>query len=485
MPEPVLQSSSPTTNEVNVNLNVQMILTWDVALSAVTASPAIIYLENSETDEVVDSDVQYTAGGLAVTVVPDRQLQPNTAYILRITGTDTSTSLGALEAVDTTELSSTISIPFQTGTEISTSGLEKTFEEETAEGDLELPDQVTVSPTNTFYVCSTNPENKAWDVPRSLDEIRIAFSSLIDDDLVNENTVTVEVFPFLEDPKHFAVPSYQGASEDPDYLPQFEWQAPQTDANGTELNWIPPTGTLSVSSTEVIWSKETGVDFPYNSCIEVTLDRTLGDTGANTLGVDQQFTFYTDPWPEWVSPRRIRRALHPINLAEYPDDVLGLAAWNASIQVGDLVQWALDDLILPPRLVRDLVEAKTIADIFRMLMAEKQLAAGEYKRLGDMEHEIRFPTSRAADAKPEKLRAADEEIAKLEARVRNYWIGTPRTFVKGLLGAHERPNYRTRLWRQVGKTLSYDTRPVVENLPAGNTAAERWPSSPGQNDQWS
>jgi hypothetical protein len=484
MPEPTLSTSSPDVNDVNVNLNVQVLLTFVTSLDATTVSPAIIYLENTDLDEVVNSTLQYTAGETTVILVPDRQLEPNTAYQLRITGLDTATSLGALQAFDDTDLTTTATVPFQTGTEISTDGLDKTAEEEAAEGDLDFPDSVTVTPESNFYVVSTNPENRAWDVPHTLSEIRIEFSENVDAAGVSANSVVVDIFPFLDDPKHFAVEAFRGASANPQILPYFEWEGETEDANGTPLDFDPPTGNLSVEDEVILWTPAS--ELPYNATVEVTLDRILGTTGSDdTLGIDQRFTFYTDPWPEWVTPRRVRRALHPVDLTDFPDDVLGLSVWNASVQVGDLVKWALADFILPPRTIRDLVEAKTIAEVFRMLLAEKQMAAGQYKRLGDMEHEIRYPTSRAADAKPEQLRKAEEDITKLEARIRNYYLGTPRTFVKGLLGAHERPNYRTRLWRLYDKTFTFSALPVVEGIPAGNTASERWPKVPGTLDSWS
>ena len=62
MPEPTLSTSSPDVNDVNVNLNVQVLLTFVTSLDATTVSPAIIYLENTDLDEVVNSTLQYTAG---------------------------------------------------------------------------------------------------------------------------------------------------------------------------------------------------------------------------------------------------------------------------------------------------------------------------------------------------------------------------------------------------------------------------------------
>jgi hypothetical protein len=483
MPAPALVSSTPSDGAVNVYLNQRVTLNWDQTMQGSTMTPALMILEDTDLDEAIDFTVEYTTGALVATIVPDRQLEPNTTYRLQLTGTDTATSLGAIKASDSTDLATTIYILFTTGTEIETEGLPKTPEEEAAEGDLDLPDDVVITPTD-FHVVSTNPENRAWKVARDLSEIRVTFSEGVDSERVNADSVVVDIFPFLEDPKHFAVPAFQGATADPTVEPQFEWQNDGEDATGLELDFDPPTGSLLVDGANVIWQKEADKDFPYNSCVEVTLDRSLADTGENELGIDQRFTFYTDPWPNWVSARRVRRALHPIDLGEFPDDVLGLAVWNASIEVGDLMQWVISDMELPPAVVRDLVECKTIADVFRMLLAQKQLSAGEYKRLGDMEHEVKYPTSRAADAKPAKLQAAEECIAKLEARIRNYWIGTPRIFIKGRLGSFERPNYRTRLWRLATKSFTIDSSPIVENLPAGNTAAERWPNTPGVNDPW-
>jgi len=482
MPTPVLSSTLPADTAVNVDLNVRIVLTWSTSMKAVTMSPALIMIENTDLDALVDATIEYAAGDTTALVIPDRLLEANTTYRLTFVGTDTSTSLGEIQASDDSPFPNTAYVSFTTGTEISTEGLDKTPEQEEVEGDLDLPDGVTVAQQD-FYVVSTNPENRAWHVDRNLDVITVEFSDSVDASRVNSNSVVVEIFPYLEDPQHFAVPAYQGAGADPLTLPRFEWMGPYDETGGI-LNFDAPTGVLSVSDTEILWTKDPSRDYPYNATVEVTLDRSLADTGANELGVDQRFTFYIDPWPDWVSARRIRRALHPVDLTDFPDDVLGLAVWNATVEVGDLVHWLLDDQTLPPKQIRELIECRTVADVFRMMLAEKQLAAGQFKRLGDLEHEIRYPTTKVTDVKPEKLRKAEECDEELTARIRGYWLATPRVFVKGRLGLHERPNYRTRLWRTFQKLYTYDATPVVEGVPAGNTANERYPTLPGVLDGW-
>ena len=456
-------------------------MTWSTSMKAVTMSPALVLLENTDLDALTDVTVEYAAGDTTALVIPDRLLEANTTYRLTLVGTDTSTSLGEIQASDDSPFPNTAYVSFTTGTEISTEGLDKTPEQEEVEGDLDLPDGVTVAQQD-FYVVSTNPENRAWHVDRDLDVITITFSDSVDAARVNTNSVVVEIFPYLEDPQHFAVPAFQGASADPQMLPQFEWEGPYDDTGGI-LNFDAPTGVLSVSDTDILWTRGTA-EFPYNATIEITLDRSLADTGSNELGVDQRFTFYIDPWPDWVSARRIRRALHPIELTDFPDDVLGLAVWNSTVEVGDLIHWLLDDKTLPPKQIRELIESRTVADIFRMMLVEKQLAAGQFKRLGDMEHEVRYPTSKLTDVKPEKLRKAEERDQALTAQIRGYWLSTPRYFVKGRLGVHERPNYRTRLWRTYEKQQTFNATPVVERVPAGNTASERFPTLPGALDGW-
>jgi hypothetical protein len=487
MPVPTLVSSTPANDEVNVNLNDAISLVWSTSMSPSTMSPVLMTVENTDMDDYIDVTIQYTTGSTSVTITPDRQFEANTTYVVRLLGANDVAS--PIQSSDFNDLATTASITFQTGTEISAEGLEKTPEQEEVEGDLDLPDNVVVTETS-FSVIQTNPENRAWDVPKALEDITVEFSEDVDSGTVNESTFAVRVFPYLEDPLHFAVPVFLGSGEDPNTVPRFEWQdeGDFEDATGGTVEFDPPTGSLVVAGNTVAWVRGLEREFPYNSTVEVTLDRSLADTGGNELAIDQRFTFYVDPWPEWVSPRRIRLALHPVDLAEFPDDVLGLTIWNSTIEVGDMVEWALEDEWLadnlPPRVYKQLVEAKTVADVFRMLLAEKQLAAGEYKRLGDMEHEIRFPTSRAADAKPEQLRKAEEDIAKLIDKIKGYLIKSPRLFIKGGLSVHERPNYRTRLWRTYEKSSTWDTSVVVEAVPAGNTASERNPILPGALDGW-
>jgi hypothetical protein len=314
------------------------------------------------------------------------------------------------------------------------------------------------------------------------DSIIITFNDAVDPALVDEETVDIIIEPFFDEDQHFAV---DRTGDDGMVCPVFEFQDFTGHSllyGGGPLDFTPPTGTISVTGNQIIWTRQSDKPFAYNSLVEVTLDGSLASTGGNELGRDKRFVFYTDPWPDWVSVRRIRHELYPIDLTQYPDDVIGLSIWANSMEVGHFIRWAISDLKLPSRAVKQLVTCETVADMFRALTAVKGILQGQYKRLGDFEIEYKYPTARSADVKPLKQQEAEECIKTLRERFSRYW-NRPRSFVKGIYSVHDRPDYRRRLWYAAQDYT--ETQRVVEDLPAANLTTERASGIPGSLDTWS
>lgn len=482
MAAPTFVSSSPTAGEVDVDLNQAIRLTFSEALDPATVVGALVQLKHVALDEIVETTLELSDDGTVVTITPAELLFQNASYQVTVVGADTAGALGAVKSLTGDSLATTVLLTFQTGTGILTDPLAKTQDQIDAEGDLVLPENVEVTPDSSFGVSATDPHNHAWAVLLSKDKIEITFNDSVDPDTVDIESVDVDIFPFFEEDQHFAVDGIINA--DGDICPYFEFQGKTADYDDNPLDFSAPTGALSVTGQKVIWTRDTGTLFPYNACIEVFLDSSLASTGGNELGSDKRFVFYTKPWPDWVSVRRLKHELYPIDLSSMPDDYLGLTIWSSTMEIGNFIRWAISDLKLPSRTVKKLVKCYTVAQVFYALTAEKGLLQGTYKRLGDFEVEVRNPTARSADVKPFKLQQAEECIKKLLKRLTAWW-NRPRNFVKGSRSVYARPDFRRRLWRDGSTTYRYNTVQVVEDVPAANTAYEREPGLPGQYDTWS
>jgi hypothetical protein len=479
---PTLVSSTPVTGAVNVDRNVAISLVFSEAMDEATMVSALVQLKHIELDEILEADLSLSTDGLTLTITPARLLIANASYQLMVVGTNTAGALGAVKSATGSEMAITQLVTFLVGDEIDTTGLAKTPEQAAQEGDLDLPSDVVVSPS-VFAVSSTNPANHKWNVALTKETVVVTFNDTVDPDLVDTESFDLQIFPFHEEAEHFAV-DRTGAAPDFDVCPIFEFEgltSHHADAGGGLLDYTAPTGAIVVTGNQIIWTKQTDKPFPYNACIEVTLDGLLASTGGNTLGRDKRFAFYTTPWPNWVSPRAIRSEMYPVDLSAYPDDLIGLMIWSNSMMVGHVIRWATN-LKLPSRAIKELVKCETIADLFRALTAIKGILQGQFKRLGDFEVEYRHPTASSADVKPFKLLEAEKCIKELRDRLTRYW-NRPRAFVKGRYAVHERPDYRRRLWRtSLGNT---DSTKVVEDMPGANLATERLGGTPGALDTWS
>jgi len=477
---PTLVSTSPSSGAVNVDRNVAISAVFSEAMDEATMVGALVQLKHIELDEILEAELALSSDGLTLTVTPARLLIANASYQIMVVGANTAGALGAVQSATSDDLAITQLITFLVGDEIDTTGLAKTPEQTAAEGDIQLPSDVTVT-TTSFAVTATSPRNHKWGVVKTKEGITVTFNDDVDSSLVDDDTFDVQIFPFYEEDEHYAV---DRTGDDGVVCPVFEFEDLTSHAaayGGALLDFTPPTGVTTVVGNQIIWTKDATKVWPYNTCVEVNLLSALASTGGNTLGRDKRFTFYITPWPDWVSTRKIRHNMHPVDLASYPDDLLGLMIWSNSMVVGHVIRWATDRK-LPSRAVKELVECETVADLFRALTAIKGILQGQSKRLGDFEVEYRHPTASSADTKPFALLEAEKCVKELRERLTRYW-SRPRAFVKGRYAVHNRPDYRRRLWRSsFGFT---DPTKIVEDLPGSNLATERIGGTPGVLDNWS
>jgi len=239
---PTLSSTSPIQGATNVDLNAAISALFSEAMDEVYVIGALVQLRNVALDEVVDASLSLSSDGLTITLTPARLLIPNSTYKLTLVGANTAGALGALQSATGDDLTTTQIITFTTGEEISTSGLAKTEEESAQEGDLSLPSNVKVTPGG-LSVLETTPKNHSFGNDLALDEIMIRFSDSIDSSLVNEETVDVDIFPFFEEDKHYALDVTRA---DGTVCRQFEFEG-TADPTGGPLDFTPPSGTLSVT----------------------------------------------------------------------------------------------------------------------------------------------------------------------------------------------------------------------------------------------
>jgi len=460
---PSVSSTSPAASATGVYLNAAITITMDQALLVGSVGSATVVIRSVALDEVVDAEI--SASGAVITIMPHQMLIAESVYEVALMGADLGLSTGAIRASDNSELADTYTFTFQTGLSLDTSSLTKTSEETALEGGIFLPTDVVVRPTS-FSILSTSPVNHSFGIRRDKETITVTFSSDIQSStIVDGDTVQVTSSAFLGEEGFLAV----AQDNTGDLLIQQEW-----DGVATGYDYSDMTGILTISGPTLTWTKDTGRDWPANSCVEVFLDATITDTGSNALGSDQKITFYVLPHPYPVKVSAVRSELGNSLPSTYLDDYVGLRTWFRTIETWEELgrSISLNADFNKNRSFKQYIRCQAALDMLDDVRAEKDLHAGVSKQLGDYRVSY-FPQG------AETLSRKEQTLHKMSERAWESmmrYITRPQGVVKGGVGSSF---LGTRQWRAPYAVNTVRGFLVSDPIPAANTSRERDRITPG------
>jgi len=224
-----------------------------------------------------------------------------------------------------------------------------------------------------------------------------------------------------------------------------------------------PTGTVSVSGSKVIWTRDSGYTFPYNAevVVRVHSDRIVNASGYQ-LSDDVYFSFTTEYWPCYGNPTVLRLAIGPLIRDMYDDTLYRILTKNsirAILEADDNISTD-DDRDRPYPAVERFVLAQSIIDVIDELRLLADIQAGQKKQLGDFTVQYQASNPALIAKRAEAVKDRDRALRELRRYRGN--LG-PRSVVKSEDYSGERTDYRMRTWDSL----------VASSLPVANTADDR------------
>lgn len=453
MAAPTISSTTPTQSETAVFLNPDITVTFDQDVDSSSISSATVILKSLAFDEVVDA--QLTVDGATISVVPYQLLINNSSYTLTLIGADLALNTGAIGNASDEDLADTYTLTFQTGDQLNTPDLGHDSEEITRQGDASLPTDVAITNTD-FSVVDCTPYNHTFGVDVTSTNFTIDFSSDIDDSTVAiDSTVLIEQYPFLDEVGFQAV-----KDDDDEYV--FEQDDTDEEWDYSELDL-----TVTVVGDQLQFTTSEDREWPANTVVEVCLKSSIADTDGNTLGSDQTYKFYTDPFPMMVSTRMIRNELGTLMPDSYLDDYIGLRSWTRAIEAWETLGRRIDfNDFVRNRPFKTYIRNKVALDLIEDIRGENDINSGISKTLGDFSMSFSGRGTNASSAKERSLKGQSE--AAWETMLR-YW-SQPSVSVKG---AGDVVTMGSRQWRAPFPNNFNRNVFVSDPIPASNTSRER------------
>jgi hypothetical protein len=461
MPAPTLQSSSPANGATAVPKNASISFVFDVALDPDSVNGQTVVVYNAHLNERVECEVGLSSDGLTVSVTPAGHLFPDTGYRVRIIGADTSTT--CLKSATDDDLALTLTTVFQTGDTLETGSTPSE-----GDGDLQLPDDVTIGAAGTMGVLTTTPDQNDFGISPGIESLAFRFSAPIDPGSVTGNVTLVQT-AFYDEERFLARLADLGQGDG--------WR--HYFAGETGAYTVVPPGILDpelfrdreyelrVEGDTLYLDFEDDYEFPKNMALEVTLGEEITDTDGNPLGSDYTWVGYVEAYPVWASLLAVRHHAGYDVAGIFPDSFVGLRTWMATIDTLGEFNWTLPS-DNPHRYQQEYVRVRAAIELWQASMEQKGLDAGTSKRLGDFEISV---NTAAGSARPAKLRLLEDRLAELDQILWGGLTQTPRVGIRSILDAYEpgRGYFRDRLWR-----LELPRRQDrYMRVPAANTAAER------------
>lgn len=457
MPTPIVVSSSPTTGATDVAVAVGIQVTFNTPLLSTSVNEATVVLYRDDTAELVLAQVTLSSDLKTITLIPNRTLLENTAYLAALIGASDGSAGGNIKASDGTDLPDTYQVSFRTRVERYVPLSEVADRTDIIdEGPIREDDPIALV-DGYLEIASADPAGFESGVSRGLSEITICFGQDVLPtgshdalELIVDNVLGIEEYYGEGDPRP------------PDPSGRYLWEfLPTGDARWAEFTGEPPSGTVSFSGQCVKWTKDAGQpDFHYNTevVVRVRSDSIVGSGDAYQLEEDVYLTFTTEYWPLYTGVQYIRLKLGRA-AAELYDDTIKRHIHEASV---DAIHQAAAcfDTERPYPAVRRYVQACALMGILDELGIGPSLQAGR-KRLGDLDIEY----------KPQDLakllsvyRKAEEIKKNALFELRAYRRQSrPMYVVKGAANPTERRDYRMRTWQGLR----------ARSNPSANTAGLR------------
>lgn len=452
MAAPTISSTTPTQSETAVFLNPGITVTFDQNVDSDTISSATVILRSLAFDEVVDA--QLTLDGDTVTVTPYQLLINNSSYTLTIIGADLGLSTGAVANSLAESLATTHTLTFQTGEQLNTPDLGHDSEEISQQGDATLPTDVEITTTG-FEVEDCSPYNHTFGVDVAATNFTIDFTSDINESTVTlDDTILIEQYPFLDEVGFQAV-----KDNDDEYV--FE-QEDEDDLDYSSLDL-----SVTVVGGQLQFTTSEDREWPANTVVEVCLKSSIASTDGETLGSDQTYTFYTNPFPLMVSTRMIRNELGTLMPDTYLDDYIGLRSWTRAIEAWETLgkQIDLNDFV-SNRPFKTYIRCKVALDLLEDIRGENDINSGISKTLGDFSMSFSGRGANASSAKERSLKKQQDDSWEMMLR----YFSTPQVTTKGAGGAVV---MGSRQWRAPFPNNFARNVFISDPIPASNTARER------------
>lgn len=434
----ILSSSDPTTNESNVFINKEILLTFNKAVDESTLLDNTVSLQ-SVGGSVIDVTLSLNPLNTSeVKILPKVNLSANTQYRIILVGTG-QTLFTPLAAEDGDLFQGTTIIVFTTGTSVYK--IDTTLEKEAAtltlEGDLFLPTNVEALGYE-FTINSVNPPNRAHGISTTLNgsnQLSFYFSKPLATGQDYSTWADVEVYPLLSKTSYLASGETFGAGTIPEY---------SIEASGQYLN-------VSFSG-----------ELPKNAGLYCRLTNSIRSISNDQYGGNLEYTSNTPLYPDIVGVHSIRREINSIS-AEVYDDYIGAVIAKNTVRLYFLLNsnlskldgWAAYHYVLNA-VVLEIIEDKDL---------EKFIVAGTRRQLGNLNVSVDSLIGRIA---MKAARAKKEMDDAKEALFPGWFIGT------GTWKASMGTRLVERMWYDISSRY---TDPVYKyyqaDEPASNTALNR------------
>ena len=421
MAVPTVVLTSPATAATGVATRATIQITFSEAVDKTTIKDGVLVLTDLDSFDTVPLTFSFSVSDTIVTALPKNELRSSITYSFTIAGASDNLPAGSVESAATGDaLASTYTFNFQTGTERFVS-----LEEVTDRTDIDhvapIREESELSlVTGNVTVVATSPDGFSTN-NKSIDTIVIQFSEALDQALWNDNYFSLTVDPILDLT---------------DYLGNFDESGdPKLYMEDNTVPVATPTGTLSVSGTQLTWTRDTSIPagehskyntFPFNAEINISLSSLIQGTSGNTLDQQVKIVWTTELYPMLSGCRTLRLDVGPV-LDDFFDDTLNRIVLKRSIESWELNQkeFALSSPLI---VARHFTRWGSVLDSLEVVSAKLDLLRGTSKELGDFRVDFsnrgftkdtgRFATARAKADKAEMiLRQSTTSLRPRTARV--------------------------------------------------------------------
>lgn len=440
-----LSSSDPTSNESNVFLNKEILLTFNKAVDSTTFTDNTIALRSVVGGSVIDCSISVNPLNQSeVLLLPRVILSENTQYKIILVGAD-QIIFQALAASDGEKLSTTSEILFTTGTslyKIDTT-VEKDAATLTLEGDLFLPSNVEALGYE-FTINSVTPSNHTHGISTNLNgsnQLSFYFTKPLATGQDYSTWADVEVYPLLDSTSYLASGNVlnaqvAGTASIPDY---------SINASGQYL-------TIDFSG-----------ELPQNAGLYCRLNSDIRSTSNDQYGGELEYISNTQLYPQLAGLHSLRRELNSITKDIY-DDYLGAVLFKNTIALWERLgrsskvtdgAWPAHKYVLMSS-VLDIIEDKEL---------ERFIIAGTRRQLGDLNVSVDSLIGRIAMKAARAQKYLEDTIDSLVPG----WFITTGTW-KASMGTR----LVDRVWYDVSNRYTDPSyRYIQDDEPASNTFLNR------------